>query len=68
VIMIEHHLDMIAQADWVIDLGPTGGIHGGQIIAQGPPDALVLDPKSITGRMLQRAGYQFPERELYRSP
>ncbi len=67
VIMIEHHLDMIAQADWVIDLGPTGGTQGGHMIAQGPPDALVLDPKSITGRMLQRAGYQFPERELYRS-
>ncbi|MFN7686050.1 MAG: excinuclease ABC subunit UvrA [Oligoflexia bacterium] len=66
VIMIEHHLDMIAQADWVIDLGPGGGVHGGTIIAQGPPDALILDPKSITGQMLQRAGYQFPERELYR--
>jgi excinuclease ABC subunit A len=67
VIMIEHHLDMIAQADWVIDIGPGGGVHGGQIVAQGPPDALVLDPKSLTGRMLQRAGYTFPERELYRS-
>jgi excinuclease ABC subunit A len=66
VIMIEHHLDMIAQADWVIDVGPAGGVHGGSIIAQGPPDALVLDPKSTTGIMLQRAGYQFPARELYR--
>ncbi len=66
VVMIEHHLDMIAQADWVIDIGPGGGEHGGSIIAQGPPDALALDPRSTTGQMLQRAGYQFPARELVR--
>ncbi|MEN9723218.1 MAG: hypothetical protein RJB38_1204, partial [Pseudomonadota bacterium] len=67
VIMIEHHLDMIAQADWIIDLGPGGGKSGGQLIAQGAPDQLIENPDSITGRMLRQSGYQFPARELTRS-
>ncbi|MBU6374670.1 MAG: excinuclease ABC subunit UvrA, partial [Bdellovibrionales bacterium] len=67
VVMIEHHLDMIAQADWIIDLGPGGGAAGGGLIAQGPPDQLINNPESITGKMLQEAGYQFPARELVRS-
>ena len=58
---------MIAQADWIIDLGPGGGAAGGGLIAQGPPDQLVNDPESATGRMLREAGYQFPPRELVRS-
>jgi excinuclease ABC subunit A len=67
VVMIEHHLDMIAQADWILDLGPGGGTTGGSLIAQGPPDQLVNDPESITGKMLREAGYTFPPRELVRS-
>ncbi len=67
VIMIEHHLDMIAQADWILDLGPEGGAAGGNLIAEGPPDRLIEDPASITGRMLREAGYEFPARELVRS-
>ncbi|NDD91735.1 excinuclease ABC subunit A [bacterium] len=67
VVMIEHHLDMIAQADWIIDLGPGGGSAGGQLIAQGPPDQLIHQPDSMTGQMLQQAGYTFPQRELVRS-
>lgn len=57
VIMIEHQLDVIAQADWVIDLGPGGGKRGGRILAAGRPDQIYDDPKSITGETLRNAGY-----------
>lgn len=63
VIMIEHHMDVIAQADWVIDLGPGGGTNGGQLMAAGPPDRLIDHPESLTGAMLREMGYRFPERE-----
>lgn len=53
VIMIEHHLDVIAQSDWVIDLGPGGGTSGGELIAQDRPDRLIDNPHSVTGRMLR---------------
>lgn len=61
VLMIEHHLDVIAQADWVIDLGPGGGTEGGHLIASGPPRKLASDPDSITGEMLRKTGYRFEE-------
>lgn len=57
VIMIEHHLDVIAQADWVIDLGPGGGTEGGHLIAQGDPSRLMENPNSITGAVLREHGY-----------
>ena len=63
VVMIEHHQDVIAQADWVIDLGPGGGIAGGELMGAAPPDKLVDNPESITGRMLVSHGYKFPKRE-----
>ena len=56
--MIEHHMDVIAQADWIIDLGPGGGANGGKLIAAGPPEKLIEDPDSVTGRMLKAQGYQ----------
>jgi excinuclease ABC subunit A len=59
VILIEHHLDVIAQADWVIDLGPGGGRDGGDLVAAQAPDRLILDPKSVTGEMLRKQGYSF---------
>lgn len=53
VIVIEHDLDMIANADYVIDMGPGGGTEGGRIIATGTPRQIADDPDSITGRYVQ---------------
>jgi excinuclease ABC subunit A len=52
VVVIEHHLDVIYCADWVIDLGPEGGPEGGEIIASGSPEAVAREPRSHTGRCL----------------
>ena len=53
IIVIEHNLELIKCADYIIDLGPEGGERGGQIVAQGTPEALVKDKKSITGSYLK---------------
>ena len=53
VVVIEHNLDVIKTADWVIDLGPEGGDGGGRIIAQGTPEDVTLVPGSYTGRYLK---------------
>ena len=52
VVVIEHNLDVIKTADWVIDLGPGGGINGGQIIAVGPPEKIAATAESATGQYL----------------
>jgi len=54
VLIIEHNLDVIKQADWVIDLGPEGGEAGGRIVVQGPPEAVARSKKSYTGQALTR--------------
>jgi len=54
VLIIEHHLDVIKQADWIIDLGPEGGDGGGRIVAQGPPEQVARVKKSYTGQALAR--------------
>ncbi len=54
VLVVEHNLDVIKTADWVIDLGPEGGDMGGEVIAMGPPEALVTERASHTGRALQK--------------
>jgi excinuclease ABC subunit A len=54
VLIIEHHLDVIKQADWIIDLGPEGGEGGGRIVAQGPPEVVARAKKSYTGHALAR--------------
>ena len=53
VVVIEHNLDVWAEADWIIDLGPEGGERGGEIVAQGSPEAVVRShPDSHTGVVL----------------
>lgn len=53
VIVIEHHLDVIKQADWVIDIGPGGGKEGGRVVAAGTPEKISQYEESITGRFLK---------------
>jgi excinuclease ABC subunit A len=53
VIVIEHNLDFIAEADWVIDLGPEGGEAGGRIVGQGTPEDIAGIKTSHTGRFLR---------------
>jgi excinuclease ABC subunit A len=60
VLVIEHNLEVIKTADWVIDMGPDGGTGGGRVVAAGPPEEIVKVPESFTGqylaRMLPRSG------------
>ncbi|HYU70903.1 MAG TPA: hypothetical protein VEL09_16420, partial [Burkholderiales bacterium] len=53
VVVIEHNLDVIKTADWVIDLGPEGGEGGGRILAQGTPEDVAAMDTSFTGRTLR---------------
>jgi excinuclease UvrABC ATPase subunit len=53
-IVIEHNLDVVARADWVIDLGPGAGHDGGTIVFEGPPSTLAQSDASLTGRHLRR--------------
>ena len=52
--MIEHNLDVIKTADWIVDLGPEGGDGGGEIIAVGTPEQLAKHPVSYTGKFLKQ--------------
>jgi excinuclease ABC subunit A len=54
VVVIEHNLDVIKTADWIVDLGPEGGAGGGRIVARGTPEQVAADPASHTGRYLRR--------------
>jgi excinuclease ABC subunit A len=54
VVIIEHNMDVIKTADWIIDLGPEGGDEGGKIIAHGPPEAITKKKASYTGKFLKR--------------
>jgi excinuclease ABC subunit A len=56
VVVIEHNLDVIKNADWVIDLGPEGGDRGGEIVAEGPPKEIAKSKRSYTGQVLKEAG------------
>ena len=53
VVVIEHNLDVIKTADWVLDLGPDGGVRGGEIVAQGTPEEVALNERSYTGQYLK---------------
>ena len=54
VIVIEHNLEVIKTADWIIDLGPTGGAGGGKVIATGTPEQVAANPESLTGKYLKK--------------
>ncbi len=54
VIVIEHNLEVIKTADWIIDLGPNGGAGGGQVVAVGTPEQIAASPESLTGKYLQK--------------
>jgi excinuclease ABC subunit A len=60
VLMIEHNLDVIRCADWLIDLGPEGGNRGGELIAEGTPEAVAQNSQSYTGRYLAPVLEQHP--------
>jgi excinuclease ABC subunit A len=53
VLIVEHNLDVIKSADWVIDLGPGGGRHGGRVLFQGTPEDLIKNKESFTARYLK---------------
>ncbi len=53
VVVIEHNLEVIKTADWILDLGPEGGDGGGELVASGPPEAIVAEPRSYTGQFLK---------------
>jgi excinuclease ABC subunit A len=58
IIIIEHNLDVIKSADWIIDLGPEGGDEGGKVVAVGPPSVIARCPQSHTGRFLTKVSGQ----------
>ena len=55
VIVIEHNMEVIQSADWIIDLGPEGGDQGGRVVAEGPPERIAAVTGSHTGEALRRA-------------
>jgi excinuclease ABC subunit A len=69
IVVIEHNLDVIKTADWVIDLGPEGGMRGGEVLAEGPPEVIANTPGSYTGEWLarvlpQKAGVEHAEQAV----
>jgi excinuclease ABC subunit A len=64
ILIIEHNLEVIRRADWVIDLGPEGGDRGGRIVAEGTPEQIAEVPGSYTGKYLKAAFSAEQERAL----
>ena len=62
VVVIEHNLEVIKTADWVIDLGPEGGDGGGEIVGIGTPEDIIDNPRSHTGRFLKEIMHRRPQR------
>jgi excinuclease ABC subunit A len=54
-VVIEHNMDVVKQADWIVDLGPEGGAEGGQVVFQGTPEALAADGRGLTSAYLREA-------------
>jgi excinuclease ABC subunit A len=63
IVAIEHHLEFLASADWIVDLGPGGGTEGGRIVAEGPPAEIRRNPASLTGKFLAETAPVPPPRE-----
>src|SRR5690606_27551744 len=53
VVVIEHNLDVIKTADWVLDLGPEGGVRGGEVVAEGTPEQVAAEAQSYTGQYMR---------------
>jgi excinuclease ABC subunit A len=69
VIVVEHDEDAIRMADYVVDIGPGAGVHGGQIVAEGTPDEVMSNPASLTGGYLSgRVKILYPEKRTPRDP
>jgi excinuclease ABC subunit A len=64
VVVIEHNLDVIKTADWILDLGPGGGVNGGEIVAEGTPEQVAASPRSFTGQYLKPMLERAPKPEL----
>jgi len=64
VIIIEHHLDVVKTADWVIDLGPEGGAQGGRLMVAGTPEQIAHSKKSYTGQALAQVLLKPSSRQL----
>jgi len=54
VVIIEHNIEVIKSADYIIDLGPEGGEQGGEIVAEGTPERIIKSPRSYTGKILKK--------------
>jgi excinuclease ABC subunit A len=67
VVVIEHNLDVVKTADWILDFGPEGGDGGGEIVASGPPERVAADPNSWTGRYLADVLRRHEERRAARA-
>ncbi len=66
VIVIEHNLDVIKYADYIIDLGPEGGDAGGRIVAEGTPEEVAMNPSSYTGQFLKQVLFKDSSHKIYR--
>jgi excinuclease ABC subunit A len=61
-VVIEHNLEVIKTADWIVDLGPEGGDEGGHVVAVGTPEEIAANPKSYTGHYLKQVLARRPSR------
>ncbi len=68
VVVIEHNLDVIKTADWIIDLGPEGGVKGGEIVAEGTPEQVAANERSFTGQYLKPMLERAPKIESFGKP
>ena len=67
-VVIEHNLEVIKTADWIIDLGPEGGDAGGYVVAIGTPEEIAANPASYTGPLSQAGAGAPPEQQRHKRP